>query len=126
LKYLPKQRVRETVRIALEGEDFTNGDVNVIYMDDSEIRILNDEYLGHDYATDVLSFTIEEKPLLGEIYIGVETARRQACEYEVSLSNEILRLAAHGALHLAGYEDDTPEKREQMRRLEDKYIEYQT
>jgi len=100
----------------------------VIFAGNDLICDLNKKYLQHDYPTDVIAFAlganeIDGKVNIGEIYIGVEVAKQQAEEYSVSLTNEIKRLAAHGALHLAGYDDSTAELREQMRRLEDKYIE---
>jgi rRNA maturation RNase YbeY len=56
------------------------------------------------------------------VYISADTARNQAVEYGVTLTEEILRLAAHGALHLAGYDDATPEGKKQMSILETKYM----
>jgi probable rRNA maturation factor len=56
------------------------------------------------------------------VYISVEKAEEQAKDYGVSLMNEILRLVAHGVLHLVGYDDDTPEKRNEMHQLENLYI----
>ena len=79
--------------------------------------------MGKSSATDVITFPIdEEPPIYGEIYISIDTARRQAEEYGVSLRNELCRLAVHGALHLAGYDDATPKQREKMHNLENQYI----
>ena len=58
----------------------------------------------------------------GEVYISADTARNQAVEFGVTLTEEILRLAAHGALHLAGYNDATPEEKKIMSTLETKYM----
>lgn len=59
---------------------------------------------------------------MGEIYISAETAEKQANEYGVSLTNELMRLTAHGALHLCGYDDGTEADKEAMHKLENKYI----
>ncbi|MFP4529262.1 MAG: rRNA maturation RNase YbeY [Candidatus Kapaibacterium sp.] len=122
LKYLPKTKVERAVRRVLNGENISMAEVNIVYLDDEDIRSMNVEFLNHDYPTDVISFTLEPRPLIGEIYIGAGVAAHQAREYGVSTSTEILRLACHGALHLAGHDDDTPPRREEMRRLEDKYM----
>ena len=58
----------------------------------------------------------------GEIYISVDRAREQAAEFGVGVHDEVERLAIHGALHLAGYDDATAAGREEMRRLEDRYL----
>jgi rRNA maturation RNase YbeY len=83
---------------------------------------LNKQYLQHDYATDVITFPLDEQPLYGEIYVSLETARRQANEYGVTVVNELCRLAVHGALHLLGYDDATLEDRAAMHKLESKFI----
>lgn len=121
-KYLPKSKTEKVVRGVILAEGIQQAEINVVFADDDFIHSLNREYLDHDYVTDVISFVIESQPLIGEIYIGVEQARRQAKEYKVSLSNEIIRLAAHGMLHLAGYDDATEEERHQMHELENKYL----
>ncbi len=119
---IPLARMRRAVRNVLEGEKIRKAEVNVVVMDDQAIHEMNRTYLNHDYPTDVITFYLDEQPLTGEIYISAETARTQAAEYGVSFTNEMMRLAAHGALHLAGYDDATEEEREQMRKLEDRYI----
>jgi probable rRNA maturation factor len=128
-KFLPIKKVVEAVERVFVGEKNQGSQknesgikTNVIYLDDDEIHKINKEFLTHDYPTDVITFTIEESPLEGEIYIGVGVAKVQAEEYAVSLQNECLRLAVHGALHLCGYEDDTGEKRRAMHLLENKYM----
>ena len=123
-KRLPKNKLKSALLNALKHEKVRNAIVNIVFVNDSKIRELNKAYLNHDYATDVIAFSLgdDKKILEGEIYISVETARNQAMEFKVSLTNEILRLGIHGALHLAGYEDNTIAKKELMHKLEDKYI----
>lgn len=73
-------------------------------VDDGEIRRLNRQFLGCDCATDVLAFS-GEGDLLGEIALSIDTARRQARERGVALTQELKLLAVHGFLHLLGYDD---------------------
>lgn len=80
--------------------------VSFVLLDDERIRELNRAYLEHDYATDVITFSLGEPGALdGEIYIGVDVAVRQAREYGVPVREEVARLAIHGLLHLLGYDD---------------------
>jgi rRNA maturation RNase YbeY len=119
---LRKGGVSEKVARALRGEKIGRGEVTVILVDDEELLRMNREHLRHDYYTDVITFPLEEDPLEGEIYISVDRAREQASEYGVGLYDEIERLAIHGALHLAGYDDADESSRAEMRRLEDRYL----
>ncbi len=122
LARVPRSFVESVVSAVCLGEGIKEAEIRVILVTDEEIHRINREYLQHDYPTDVITFPIEDVPLEGEIYISTETARMQAKDYKVTLTNELMRLSAHGALHLAGYDDDTPEKRLAMSELETKYV----
>ncbi|MBD2577889.1 rRNA maturation RNase YbeY [Oscillatoria sp. FACHB-1406] len=96
---------------------------------DAEIQSLNAQYRGKDQPTDVLAFAalevdfptaeeLEFEPLyLGDLVISVETAKRQASEYNRTLRMELAWLAAHGFLHLLGW--DHPEDDSLQRMLEE-------
>ena len=124
IKYLPKKRSYEVAKKVFLNENVNNYNLNVIFVNDKRIYEINKKYLGHDSTTDVISFNLNEEgqEIEGEIYISIETARKQAIEYNVSFLNEILRLVAHGTLHLVGYADNTKKRREEMHLLENKYI----
>lgn len=119
---LARDVIAAIVRRVLRGEGVARGMVSVVLVDDATLRCMNREHLGHDYDTDVITFPIESDPVEGEIYISLDRAREQASEFRVGLYDEVLRLAAHGALHLAGYDDATPNLRQEMTRLEDHYL----
>lgn len=122
-RYTGRNLICKSIKKALRGEGFGQGAVEVILVSDADIRKLHKTWMGKSSATDVITFPIDtEPPIYAEIYISVETARRQAKDYGVSLRNELCRLAVHGALHLAGYDDGTPEEREAMHKLENRYI----
>ncbi len=124
-KYLPKKKVVEAVtnvfRFENKGSDVL---LNLIYVTDEDILTINRKYLRHNQTTDVITFSLGEdrKNIEGEIYISLDTAKKQSDEYKVSLQNEIIRLAIHGALHLSGYDDNTEENRLKMHNLENKYL----
>jgi probable rRNA maturation factor len=80
----------------------------VLIVGDRRIRTLNRRWLGHDRATDVISFPMDEDGYLGDIVISAVRARVQARENKVPLANEIERLVVHGILHLVGYDDTRP------------------
>lgn len=120
---LPKRTIERAVAAALDGEAIADARVTVVVCDDETIRAINAQFLDHDWATDVITFPLAEAPLEGEIYISVDTARRQAAEYGVSLRNELVRLAVHGTLHLVGYDDTTEAERLLMHRVQERYVE---
>jgi probable rRNA maturation factor len=88
---------------------------------------LNKQYRGKNKSTDVLSFCIDDgsrdRQFLGEIYVSVPTARRQAAAYGATLTEENLRLVCHGLLHLMGYDHQEPADARRMKLLEDRYLD---
>ncbi|MFH1701016.1 MAG: rRNA maturation RNase YbeY [Candidatus Zixiibacteriota bacterium] len=97
--------------------------INIIFCDDADVTELNSRFRHQHRSTDVLSFNSDpDLEILGEVYISIETARRQANEYQATLTDEILRLVCHGVLHLCGYEHSAKTEREIMRKLEDRYL----
>lgn len=122
LRYRGKQAMMDAVKKALKGEGVKAAAVDVILLSDASIHDMNKKFLKHDYPTDVITFPLDDQPMTGEIYISVETASEQAAEYGVTLTNELCRLAIHGALHLVGHDDATKAQREQMHQLENRYL----
>lgn len=94
---------------ALEAENAGPVVLSIALLDDAGIAGINESYLSHTGPTDVISFPLAQPgaPLVGDIYIGAEQARRQAAEYGVSETEELVRLVVHGTLHVLGW--DHPE-----------------
>jgi rRNA maturation RNase YbeY len=90
-----------------------NQELSVLLANDRKIRTLNKQYRGQDRATDVLSFAQNEEkenkpnsPLMGDVVISTETAKRQATEHGLTLEEEIVLLLIHGILHLLGFDHE--------------------
>ncbi|HEY1655821.1 MAG TPA: rRNA maturation RNase YbeY [Candidatus Tumulicola sp.] len=92
---------------------------------DAAIRTINREHRRKDVPTDVLSFPLgatdppadrggSPERLLGDVVISVETARRQARDYDAPLQDELYRLLIHGVLHVAGYDHERADDRRKM------------
>lgn len=99
--------------------------LSVSLVGDSEIRELNRTYRGKDRPTDVLSFPLAApsdpsggERLLGDVVISVETARRQAANYDATLEDELKRLLVHGVLHVLGHDHEEAPERETMKKEE--------
>ena len=99
-------RVEAAVRHVLRAEGVASAEISVALVSDAEIAALNQEYLGHEGPTDVISFALHEsgESPLGDVYVGVEQATRQASEFAATPADEVLRLAIHGTLHVLGWE----------------------
>jgi probable rRNA maturation factor len=83
--------------------------LSILLTDDARIREVNRAHRGKDQPTDVLSF-----PGSCDVVISVETARRQAADYDAPLQNEIHRLLIHGILHIQGHDHHEPAERAAM------------
>jgi probable rRNA maturation factor len=115
-----ENRLRAAVLAVLGDGQVAAGNVSVAVVDDATIRELNREYLNHDYATDVLSFVLEqsEGELEGEVVVSADKARTTAAQFGWRAEDELLLYVIHGALHLIGHDDQTPEARAAMRSRE--------
>lgn len=100
----------------------TNGEIELKIVSRKLIRALNKEYREIDQPTDVLSFNVSEKPLMGQIFICYTIARQQANELEKSLDNEIAFLLVHGILHVFGYDHMSEKDAVAMEALENKIV----
>ena len=84
------------------------GDVELVFVNDDEMRNINREHRGIDKATDVLSFPYEQVAggLMGSVVISTDTASRVADELGHSIECEIALLFLHGILHILGYDHE--------------------
>ena len=98
--------------------------VVIIFVDDKKITELNKTYFNKIKPTNVISFPIKEENYLGEIYISIDTAQKEAKEWNVSLFFEIMYLIIHGILHLLGYDDTDPENEKIMENKEIEIVKY--
>jgi rRNA maturation RNase YbeY len=109
-----------------EEEDPPDGTVNLIFVRDPYIAKLNRKFTNRVGPTDVLSFPLGDKSdpeaVWGEIYISTDCARRQAKNYQVSFSRELLRLCCHGLLHLLRYDHKRAPQKAVMQAKEENYL----
>jgi probable rRNA maturation factor len=105
------------------------GEVNIKFVDDATIASINKDYSGQDKPTDVLSFSYIEDGLepvegeLGDVVVSLDTARRQANEYGLSLSEEVATLILHGTLHILGYDHAAREDQVRLDHLQATILE---
>ena len=98
-------------RAALVG----GGEVTIRLVDADEGRMLNNEYRGKDYATNVLSFPYDREPVVtGDLVIRPGVVAREAVEQNKPLAAHYAHLTVHGMLHLQGWDHDNDEDAQAM------------
>lgn len=112
--------LRRAVTHVLRVHDYRAATISVAVVDNEAIHALNNEFLSHDYPTDVLSFLLDEGPegIDGEVIVSAEMAARQAARFDWTPTAELLLYVIHGTLHLVGYDDTTPAAAAEMRAAE--------
>jgi probable rRNA maturation factor len=116
----------------LEYMEIDNGELSILLCDDHYIKKLNNDYRGIDRPTDVLSFPqgegFSDQPVtfLGDIVISVETCKKQAITYKVTVNEELKNMLIHGILHLLGFDHSKKKDAEIMREKENMLKEYHT
>jgi len=93
------------------------------FVDEKEIIKLNQDHLGHNYPTDVLTFDYSSgNQIHAEIFVCEQVVKSNAAELNAPFLKELHRVVLHGLLHLLGHNDKTPEEQKNIRLLEDKYL----
>lgn len=126
--------------LELVGQNYNKIVVNVNYVDEKEIKEINNNTRGVDKVTDVLSFPLLENPCnlpidkehfpfdidfetgeisLGDIVICKDVAKKQAEEYGHSYERELCYLFTHGVFHLLGFDHMNEEDKAIMRKNEE-------
>ena len=105
----------------LEGKKLDS--VNYIFCSDAEILKINQQYLNHDYYTDIITFDLSDSEFIqGEVYISIDRVRDNSKKMKLTFSAEIRRVIFHGALHLCGYDDKGKTEKTLMTKKEDFYL----
>lgn len=110
----PRRVVRDAARTFVQALA-PNAELSILLTTDEHIQALNAEHRQKNQPTDVLSFPQDPSiGFLGDVVISLDTARRQAQEGGRPLSDELVRLLAHGLLHLLGHDHETPDDAQRM------------
>ena len=103
---MPKIKKRDTsawIRKVAASHGRKVGEIGYMFVDDEKILEVNNEYLGHDYYTDVITFDYDEDDVInGDIVISLDTVRTNAEQFGKTYDDELHRVIIHGILHLCG------------------------
>ena len=115
--------IRRCCQAALQA-DVQQAQVSILLVGSEEGRSLNHTYRGKDYATNVLSFALNEGeniadlPLFGDLVLCTEVVEKEAAEQGLELMAHYAHLLVHGMLHLQGFDHEDDEEAEIMETLE--------
>ena len=99
------------------------GEIGYLFVDDEHILDVNNQYLGHDYYTDIITFDYCEGDVLnGDLVISLDTVRSNAELFGKPYEEELHRVIIHGVLHLCGLNDKGPGERELMEDAENRAL----
>lgn len=125
---IPLSKLQVVLTSIIRGERQT-GIVQMNIVDDATMRRLNRRFKGRDKTTDVMSFPLgdampgtESLAMIGEIYCNYQHCKRWTKDNGGTITDELLRLAVHGCLHLFGYDHHTPDDHRRMQRAEMRYL----
>ena len=99
--------------------------LNIIFCSDNYLLSINQQFLEHDYFTDIITFDLSESKkgeIAAEIYISYDRVKDNAKQMKIPISKELHRVIFHGLLHLIGYKDKLKKDQIRMREMEDKLL----
>lgn len=136
---IDESQLEEAVCWLLQTEQINRAEISLAIFDNPTVRELNQQYLAHDYDTDVLSFLLEcqsdperqspeirgaGKSIEGEVIVSAEMAVAMAEKYQWSAAHELLLYVMHGLLHLCGYDDLSEDELLLMRTREQQIFDH--
>jgi rRNA maturation RNase YbeY len=105
-------------------EGCTTDEITLVFCSDEYLLGMNQQYLDHDYYTDIITFDYsEDAEISGDLFISIDRVYDNAIENAVSRELELRRVCVHGILHLCGYGDKSEEESRIMRSKEDYYLD---
>ena len=120
---IQRRKITAWIKQVATGYDRKVGDIAYIFCNDDKILEVNQQYLNHDYYTDIITFDYDEDDTIsGDIFISLDTVRSNAEERHIPYISELHRVIIHGILHLCGINDKGPGEREVMETSENRAL----
>jgi rRNA maturation RNase YbeY len=104
-------------------ESHTIGSLSYTFCTDEQLLQINQEHLGHNWHTDVITFDVSfDSSVHGDVYISSDRVLANSTELGKPVQEELMRVIVHGLLHLCGHNDKTNVEQRKIRKLEDRYL----
>jgi probable rRNA maturation factor len=119
-----KTSIKKWIKETVIAEGYQLNELNFIFCSDEYLLRVNQDFLQHDYYTDVITFDNSEtlKTILGDIFISIDRVKDNAKQNKATIHDELCRIMIHGTLHLLGYRDKTKKAKIEMTNREDFYL----
>jgi probable rRNA maturation factor len=115
--------VSDWLLLCLDHFNLELGDISYFFCSDEHLLKINIDSLNHDYYTDIISFDYSVLPIIsGEIFISIDRVKENAILFNVSFTDELLRVMSHGICHFAGFKDKTDDQILEMRSKENECL----
>ncbi len=120
-----KTKLKQFIKHICSSEGKELNKLDCIFCSDEYLLTLNQQFLQHDYYTDILTFDLskDSATITGEIYLSIDRIKENAILNNASYLIELKRVIFHGILHLCGYLDKTESEKQLMTEKENYYLE---
>ncbi len=120
---IDKKVISEWIKKVAALHNKSVGELSYLFCDDKKILEVNQQYLQHDFYTDIITFDYSERDKIsGDIYISTDTVKSNSIKFNTEFINELHRVIIHGVLHLCGINDITDEEEKEMRKSEEEAL----
>jgi len=118
-----KNRHKEWIRSVIVSHHKVPGNLTFIFTSNEQLKLMNQEYLNHNYFTDVITFDYTDGNVTsGDVFISLEQVIENAEFYGVATDEELRRVMIHGVLHLIGYRDASFKEKNIMQKKENEAL----
>ncbi len=119
-----EQMLEKAILLVVKHEGCTVESIVAVYCGNKMIQRINREFLQHDYPTDTITFRYNKgNDIDGEFYISLDVVKENAARFTTDFQQELLRVTFHSALHLIGYDDQSPDDRKLIEEKEALYLD---
>lgn len=122
--FLKSNELKSFLKRLIFKEGKTLGDLSVVFCTDEYLLKVNQDYLQHDYYTDIITFDYcEGTKISGDLLVSLDRVMENSVLEKTSFENECFRVVFHGVLHLCGFKDKTKRDVLIMRGKESEYLD---
>lgn len=121
--FLKSTHLKNCLNELIFCEKKITGDISIVLTTDEYVLKVNQDFLQHDYYTDIITFDYcEGNVVSGDLLISLDRVMENSQIQLTSIEEELFRVIYHGVLHLCGYGDKTEKEIITMRAKEAFYL----
>ena len=122
-KFIRSRQLKPFIKSLVLSEGLVSGDIAIVFCSDEYLLKVNQDFLNHDYYTDIITFDYCENGIVnGDLLISLDRVLENSTKENTSFLEELHRVVFHGVLHLCGFKDRSKKDIEIMRFKESHYL----